>query len=138
MSKNIIQHRVEWGETDAAGIVFNPNYYRWFDNATHALFRAIDLPLRELQEKHHFAPPLMESGCKFLAPIYYDDELKLESEVVEVRTRTFKVEHRLYRGVDLVGLGFEVRAWIKLDEPGEDGKLKAVPIPEEMAARLRG
>jgi acyl-CoA thioesterase FadM len=30
---------VEWGDTDAAGIVFYPNYYRWFDRAAHALLR---------------------------------------------------------------------------------------------------
>ena len=27
--------KVRWGDTDAAGIVFYPNFYKWMDEATH-------------------------------------------------------------------------------------------------------
>lgn len=134
MAKNVTQFRIEWGETDAAAIVFYPNYFRWFDRATHELFRSIGLPMSELNTKG-FAQPLVEVGCRFINPLRYDDEIRLESTVVEIKERTFRVEHKLFKGETLVGQGFELRAWIKLDE-GDDGKLKAVPIPPEIAKKL--
>jgi acyl-CoA thioester hydrolase len=29
--------KVEWGDTDAAGIVYSPNDYKWMDQATHSV-----------------------------------------------------------------------------------------------------
>ena len=35
---------VGWGDCDPAGIVFYPNYFRWFDDASWRLFEAGGLP----------------------------------------------------------------------------------------------
>lgn len=133
MARNITEFRIEWGETDAAAIVFYPNYFRWFDRATHALFRSIGLPIAELNAQYGFAQPLLEVGCRFFSPLRYDDEVRLESSVIEVRERTFRVEHKLFKDKIVVGEGFELRAWIKIDEAG---KLKAVLIPPEIVQKL--
>ncbi len=138
MLSNTIEFRVEWGETDTAGIIYYPNYYRWFDRATHALFRAAGMPVVELVAQHGWAHPVAETGCRFLAPLYYDDLVTVETSVSEVRRRTFRLEHRVRRGETITGEGFELRAWIKLGEPGASGRLAAIEIPAEYAARLRG
>ncbi|HEX2911177.1 MAG TPA: thioesterase family protein [Chloroflexia bacterium] len=138
MFKHVCEFRVEWGETDTAGIIFYPNYYRWFDRATHELFRAAGMPIRDLSTHHHFGQPIIDSGCRFLAPLYYDDLVTLETVVTEVRSRTFRLEHTVKRGETVTGTGFEVRAWIALHQQSEDNRLVPVAIPEEYAARLRG
>jgi len=38
MRSNTIHYKIQWGDTDAAGIVFYPDYFRWFDLATHEFF----------------------------------------------------------------------------------------------------
>lgn len=138
MAKNIIEFSVEWGESDTAGIVFYPNYFRWFDRATHTLLKSIGLPVTELQEKYNFAQPIIDTGCRFFSPLRYDDDVRIESVVVEVRERTFRIEHKVYKGETLVGNGFEARAWIRTDQIGEDGKLKAVAIPPGIVEKLKG
>jgi acyl-CoA thioesterase FadM len=69
MFSNITQFRVEWGETDTAGIIFYPNYYRWFDRSSHALFRAAGMPISELI-KLGFVHPILETGARFLQPLF--------------------------------------------------------------------
>jgi 4-hydroxybenzoyl-CoA thioesterase len=123
------QHRVAWGETDAAAIVFYPNYFRWFDQSTHDLLRERGYPVAEMMAEG-FAVPLVEAQARFLAALAYGDELALTSTVSDVRTRTFRVDHRLYRGDVLVCEGYEVRIWTGFNP---DGTLKPGPIP----ARLR-
>ena len=134
MAKNITEFNIEWGETDAAGIVFYPNYFRWFDRATHTLFKSIGLPISELTTKYGYAHPIVDSGCRFFSPLRYDDQVRLETTVVEVRERTFKLEHQVFKQDQLVGSGYEVRAWVKNE--GE-GKIKAIPIPPDMSEKLK-
>lgn len=136
MFKNSLQFRVEWGETDTAGIIYYPNYYRWFDRATHELFRAAGMPISELTKVGH-AQPIIECGCRFSAPLYYDDLVTVESVVTEVRQRTFRIEHSVRRGETLAGTGFEVRAWVLLGEKEPTGKLNAIAIPAEYAEKLK-
>lgn len=133
MLKNTMTFRVEWGETDTAGIIYYPNYYRWFDRATHELFRVGGMPISDLIAQHGFVHPIVEGGCRFSAPLRYDDIVTLESVVTEIRSKIFRVEHTVRRGDVIAGAGFEVRAWVKTGD-----KMSAVAIPEEYAARLRG
>ncbi len=44
MFRNSIDITVEWGDCDPAGIVFYPNYFRWFNQGAHALFGAAGMP----------------------------------------------------------------------------------------------
>lgn len=35
---NETKFQIQWGDTDRAGIVYYPNYYKWFDLAGHNFF----------------------------------------------------------------------------------------------------
>jgi acyl-CoA thioester hydrolase len=131
-----IELRVRWGETDAAGIVFYPNFYVWFDVAMHELLRRAGLPMIELMREPGYGFPLVESGARFRAPVFYDDVLTLSSTIVEMRTHALRVEHRVTRTGTEVAAGFEVRAFAKLD-PEDPWRLTMTPIPDEVKARLQ-
>ncbi|WP_041695787.1 acyl-CoA thioesterase [Alicyclobacillus acidocaldarius] len=124
--------RVQWGETDAAGIVFYPNYFRWFDTATHEYFRMIGLSIRELQKKGVITP-ILSASCEFENPLYYDDEIVITSEITEVRNKTIRIDHTVRRAGIVTGRGHEWRGWVV--EQG--GKLQAIPIPDDVLERLR-
>ncbi len=131
------QFRVEWGETDTAGIIYYPNYFRWFDRNTHELFRAAGMPISRLHRQGH-VHPIVESGARFWLPLLYDDQVTLATTVTELRAKTFRLEHKVSREGTPVAEGFEVRIWGRLPAPGSDERLSAVAIPEEYAALLRG
>lgn len=118
--------RVRWGETDAAGIAFYPNFFVWFDVATHELLRGNDL--------QGFGFPIIESGAKFHAPLFPDDAITIESAVAEVRTKAIRVEHTVRRGETLIATGFETRVFVKLLHGG----IEATPLPDDLRNFLRG
>jgi acyl-CoA thioester hydrolase len=120
-----------------AGIVFYPNYFRWFDRATHEFLREVGLPFDLLIHHYHFATPLIDVGCRFYAPLRYNDAIRQETSLVELRVKSFKLEHLLYKGENLVGKGHEVHGWCIWDDNMEPDKLQAVPIPPEMAEKLK-
>jgi 4-hydroxybenzoyl-CoA thioesterase len=130
--ENTMTRRVEFGDTDAAGVVFYPNYFRWFDQATHELLRSISYPASRMF-KEGFIIPLVETHAEFLSPVFYDDLISISSRIAEVRTRAFRVQHQIRKGEELVCDGYEVRMWVRT-APGEE--LVPEPIPDSLRRAL--
>lgn len=136
MLSNTLRRRVEWGDCDPAGIVFNPQFFRWFDHGTAMLYEAAGWPKPEMLERFGaLGCPLVETHAKFLAPCRHGDDVDITSEVAEVKNRSFDIRHTLSRQGTVCVEGFETRVWtVKDPERG----LKSAPLPEELAARFRG
>jgi acyl-CoA thioester hydrolase len=132
MRQNEFQLRVNWGDTDKAGIVYYPNYFKWFDIAGHQFFRSIGLPPSELADKEQIVLPMLDAQCTFENPLYYDDIISIKTIVAEVNRKTIRLNHEVYRGETRTGYGYEVRGWVKETE----GKLSAVAIPEHIKEKL--
>ncbi len=132
--KLTLSRRVTWGEVDSAGIVFYPHYFRWFDTATHELFRSTGLPLREL-ERGGITVPILSAGAEFRAPLRYDEEFTIDSRFVDVREKTFRVQHDVSTpdGRRLTE-GWELRGWAR---KGPES-IHLEPIPSRERALLRG
>ncbi|MEH7181277.1 acyl-CoA thioesterase [Neobacillus vireti] len=123
--------KVRWGDTDAASIVFYPNFYKWMDEATHEYFSAIGFPTSNLYSEQQIATPLLEANCQFKSPLVFEDNVIVRSTVVEMRQKVFKISHKFYKGEILVAEGYEVRAWTSFKE-----KAKAYPIPDEVREKM--
>ena len=138
MVSRVCSVKVRWSESDPAGIVFYPRFFEWFDLATEALFESLGLPWPVIFPKYRIVGvPIVESGARFGAPVRYGDEVSIRSTVVELREKTFRIEHEVAVKEARCATGFEVRAWVAVpDEPG--GRLRARPLPPEIALRLRG
>ena len=129
---------VRWGDVDAAGIVFYPRFFEWYDLGCEALFAALGLPWPELFPKHGIVGvPIVETGSRFASPARYGDTLEVRAVVAWVKEKTFRMEYEVAAGARLCATGFEVRAWVKRPLSPED-RLQAMPIPEDVVRRLRG
>lgn len=123
-----------WGDCDAAGIVFYPNYYRWMDDAAFLLFSSVGLGWNELKARYGTpGTPLVSSHADFRAPARFADRLTVRSHVSEWGRSSFTVSHRFTRAETLVAEGWEKRVWIAVD-PDDPGKIAARPIPDEVRA----
>jgi len=128
--------RVQWGECDAARIVFYPHYFIWFDEGTAALFEKAGMWRRMVVEAAGVGTPIVDARASFLIPASYGDELEVESFVERWGNKSFTVRHRMYKQGQLAAEGYETRIWGTRD-PVDERKLKAAPIPEEIKARFR-
>jgi 4-hydroxybenzoyl-CoA thioesterase len=130
--------RVDWGDCDPAGIVFYPNYFRWFDANTTMLFESVGLSLPALYRAHGLVGfPLLDVGAKFLGASRFGDELEAESSIGEWTEKTLKVEHRFRRAGTLLVEGFELRV-CTVPHPDDASRIKAAPIPAIVRERLGG
>jgi len=58
-----------WGDADAAGIVFFPNYFKFVAQAEEELYRASGIIRDDLFGKHRISIPRVEVYAKFTNPI---------------------------------------------------------------------
>ena len=136
MLSNITTRRVEWGDCDPAGIVFNPNYFRWFDHATALLYEAAGSSKDEMLARFGAAGcPVVETGATFRSPCRYGDDVTIETCILEVRRSSFSIQHVLTKGDTICVEGKETRVWTVRDPHSHS--LKSAPLPEELAARFR-
>jgi len=134
MLQNTLMRRVEWGDCDPAGIVFNPQFFRWFDHGTTMLYEAAGWPKQQMLARFGAAGcPLVDTRASFKAPCRYGDDVAITTQIVAVKARSFDIRHSLTKGGILCVEGFETRVWTVQDP--ERG-LKSAPIPDELAARF--
>ncbi len=124
---------VDWAHCDAAGIVFYPNFYTWFDQGTERLFRANGLSYSILREKYNLLGlPLVETGAKYMNACRHGDEIELQSWVEKWDKKTLLMHHRILHtnGIEAL-VGFERRAWAVF-APEVAAGMRADYIPEEV------
>lgn len=95
MSAFVVQRRVEFANTDMAGIVHFANFYRWMEEAEHELFRSLGLTIMEKQDDGTYIGwPRVNASCHFEAPAYHEDQLDIHLRVerIGVKSLTFYVE----------------------------------------------
>lgn len=126
---------VQWGDCDAAGIVYFPNFCRWMDAAAHQFFLACGLPQwRELERTRGILGiPMIELATRFHNPAAYGDRLDIHTHVAEWRRKVFVLQHRVQRGDTLICEGREVRAFCA--HAGQSPpKMRAVEVPADIRA----
>lgn len=130
---------VEWGDCDPAGIVFYPRFFAAFDTSTSRMLEAATGKKKAALIRDHaiIGWPMAETGAKFLAPASFGDEVEIETRVTRVGRSSFTVEHRLLKDGTVCIEASEVRVWAAPRKDGRPG-IEGVPIPEYIAAKLRG
>lgn len=120
---------VGFGDCDPAGIVFYPNFFRWFDASTHALLLAAGQSHDGMLREHGcLLGPLIDAGASFRAPARHDERIEIHSRIERWSAKTFRVAHRVMREGSLLAEGWEVR-FLGIPHPDDPKRLRALPIP---------
>jgi 4-hydroxybenzoyl-CoA thioesterase len=138
MLKNSRGLRIEWGDCDPAGIVFYPRYFAMFDHSTSMLISAASgLTKYQLLQKYEFSGyPMVDTRARFFIPTRFGDDVVIESTFSKIGNSSFDVAHRLMKNGALAVECFETRVWVESD-PRDTAKIKAKPIPADLAARFK-
>ena len=128
----IYKRRVEFAETDAAGKVHFAVFFRYMEEAEHAAWRAAGLDIFEKHEEQSW--PRISAKFDFKAPLRFQDEFEVRTEMGAVTRSTIQWAHVLMRGDTVIGNGTVTAVCVK---KSPDGTMKSAPIPEEIISRLR-
>lgn len=131
----IWRNRVEFGDCDPAGIVYYPNFLRWFDASSRHFFVECGVPpWRDTAVTHGIiGTPVLDVSARFVKPASYGDDIEVHTSVVEWNAKTFVQRHVLMHAGEVLCEGRDVRAFV-IRHPDDPVRMKAVPAPAEFRA----
>jgi acyl-CoA thioester hydrolase len=116
--------RARYGETDQAGVVYHATYLSWFEVGRTEMMREAGHSYADFERDRGLRLTVAEAHVSYLAAAFYDEPVRIESWIAEMRRVRFLIRHRLWsegRGC-VVATGFIVLACV-----ANDGKIRAVP-----------
>ena len=136
-----IERRIEFRDTDAAGIVHFSAFFPMMETAEHAMLRSLGISVLPDSEKHmedgsELPPvtwPRIASSCQYYAAARFEDFLQIEVRVAKLGTTSVEYECRFLRGDELIAEGTiaTVCCYLQHDsETGTLGHLTKTPIPD--------
>jgi len=128
--------RIEWGDCDPQGIVFNPRFFVFFDACTAGLFTAAGIDLFGMQKAGTIAGiPMADTRSRFFMPVLFGDEVLVKTSALEFRRSSFDIRHQLFKDDQLAVEGTETRIWTE-KAPDRPGGMKSTPFPAQFIERL--
>ena len=127
-SRYRLKRRVLFYETDTAGIVHFSWFFRYMEEAEHALWREAGLSIAPRGASVGF--PRVSASFDFRQPLYFEDQFEVAIEVVEITARTIRYTATVTRDQTEIAIGHLTVACVQRS-PG--GPMKAVAIPREIA-----
>jgi len=116
--------RVRYQETDNMGVVYYSNYLVWFEVARTEYLRSMGLVYKKLEEKGIYLM-VASVSCKYKSPAKYDDTVKVETWIEDVKNTSLRFVYKLSVGERTIATGDSVHVFT-------DKNKKPVRIPEEI------
>lgn len=132
-----IQRRVEFSDTDMAGIMHFSNFFRFMETAEHAFLRSLGFSVVMRMTDPPVGWPRVHCECDYHKPVHFEDILVVNLKVLKKSNRslTYGFEFHIDPAPDeLVARGLIVAACVTRDP--DTGRMKAIPIPEMISQAI--
>jgi YbgC/YbaW family acyl-CoA thioester hydrolase len=131
-------HRVEFAETDMAGIVHFANFFRYMENTEHEFFRSLGLSIHMQDEGRTVGWPRVHAECDYQQPLRFEDLVEVQLLVREKKSKSLRYEFVFRKLTDAgaveIARGRITAVCVSLDR--EAGRMRAVQIPPQIADRI--
>ena len=126
-----LTRRVQFHETDAAGIVHFSCFFRYMEEAEHGLWRAAGLSIAPPDARVGF--PRVAASFEFLRPLRFEDEFEVLLEVTKKSAKSLSYRATVTKDGDVAARGTLAVACVT-KAPG--GTMRGTPIPADIASRF--
>jgi len=131
-----VRRRVEFSETDMAGIVHYSNFFRYMEAAEHEFFRSLGFSVVTRQADPPVGWPRVRAECDYKQPLRFEDEYEVHMLVAEKKSKSLSYQFRI-RKLNAQPPGEVARGSLTVVcVTHQGGALKATTIPKEIADKV--
>ena len=105
--------RVRYSETDAQRVVNSADYFSYFEVGRVEWLRAAGLSYKEL-EKQGYGFVVVEAFAHYKKPAFFDDELTLRTELIELKRSSLSFGYTILRGEEVLVTGRTLHGYVDL------------------------
>ncbi len=134
--------RVEFVDTDVAGIMHFSNFFRFMEATEHAFYRSLGFSVHAFQPESggpNIGWPRVHAEADFHLPLTFEEEVEIELLVEEVRNKSIHYQFRFWKtppdqAKALAATGKFSVVCIAFGEQGRG--MEAIAIPEAVRAKI--
>lgn len=132
-----VVRRVEFSETDMAGIVHYSNFFRYMETAEHSFFRSLGYSIVTRQTDPPVGWPRVHAECDYQQPLRFEDEVEVHMLVAEKRAKSLTYLFK-FRKLNTSHVAEVARGKLTVVCVTHDahGKMSASNIPAEIMERI--
>jgi 4-hydroxybenzoyl-CoA thioesterase/acyl-CoA thioester hydrolase len=135
------ERRVEFSETDAAGIAHFSSFFIYMEQAEHALFRHCGwsiFPSRSETtppESLIVSWPRVHCACDFKGPAFFEDQLSIDLSIERLGNTSITYRHVIRRESSILAIGRVTTVCSRVDS--RTHQMTAYPIPDHIRDRFQ-
>ena len=130
----VTTRRVEFGDTDMAGIVHFANFFRFMEAAETAFLRSLGASVNWKADGLKWGFPRVAASCDYRKPARFEDVLTVAVTVERVgdKSITYRYDFTNQHG-EPIAVGRVTAVFCRTTTPDD---LESAPIPPELRAKL--
>jgi acyl-CoA thioester hydrolase len=138
VSEYIHRRRVEFPDTDMAGIMHFSRFFVYMESTEHAFFRSLGFSVVTNINGENYGWPRIEANCSYKNPIKFEDEIDIHLRIREINDKTIFYEFQFYKVTETerieIATGTLKTICVSMDK--KTHKMKAVSIPSEIREKI--
>ena len=127
------KRKIEFSDTDMAGIVHFTRFFVFMETAEHEFLRSLGTSVATEWNGDKIGWPRLAASCEYLSPLRFEDEVDIRLRAIKKGPKALTYEfHFTHQGIDIAH--GKVTTVCCITNPGE--KLRSIPIPDFIADQI--
>lgn len=131
--------RVEFAETDAAGIVHFSSFFLYMEQAEHAMFRHFGWTVFPRSQgplgSDLYTWPRVHCSCDYRSPAFFEDLLSIDLHIDRIGAKSITYRHVVRRSSEILAEGKITAVCSRVDPKSHE--ICSCEIPEPMISKLK-
>jgi len=128
------KRRIEFADTDMAGIVHFARFFIFMETAEHEFLRSLGTSVAAKLDNLQLGWPRLAASCEYLSPARFEDVLDIRISVIRKGNKSMTYQFEFRRGEVLIARGQMSSVCCIV---GAEGKLKSISIPDFLAEQIQ-
>ena len=131
-----VTRRVEFSDTDMAGIVHYANFFRYMEVAEHEFFRSLGFSIVTSQVDPPLGWPRVHAECDYKLPLTFEDEVEIHLLIVAKKSKSLSYSFRFRKLNASPALDVARGLLTVVCVTYNQGKMAAATIPQIIADKI--
>jgi acyl-CoA thioester hydrolase len=134
---HLATRRVDFSDTDMAGIVHFSKYLCYVESAEHEFFRKLGLSVTQKYGDLQYGWPRVKVIAEFRSPLRFEDELEIQLRINNIGARSLEFEFSIAKEPDqtIAAVGSYTTACVIHKA---DGSFESAQLPDKLAKLFKG
>ena len=129
------QRRIEFADTDMAGIAHFSRFIVFMEAAEHEFLRSLGLSVHMQHDGDTISWPRLKTACEYFRPVRFEDILDIHLHIEHRGNKSLGYRFDFYKADEHIASG-QLKVACCICNEGE--KMRAIPIPPFIAEKIDG